>query len=136
MTPQLQAFAERDTGFQQFCDRYETVSASPETRREYVMWFDEALREEGMLDWARQKVKDEYEPLLAEAEQQLVKAEQQRTEAEQQRAEAEQKLNTLQNKQKEDILSSARIMKNEGVPIEIIAKAFHLSTSEIEELHS
>ena len=60
MTPGLQAFAEKDAGFRQFNDRYETVSADPETRREYAMWFDEALRTEGMLDWVRQEVKDEY----------------------------------------------------------------------------
>ena len=96
MTPGLQAFAERDVGFQQFCDRYETVSANPETRREYAIWFDEALREEGMLDWARQEVRDEYEQKL---------------------------------------LDSARIMKNEGVSLGIIAKAFpSLTASEIEEL--
>ena len=29
--------------------------ADPETRREYAMWVDEALREEGMLDWARKE---------------------------------------------------------------------------------
>ena len=65
MTPGLLAFADRDAGFRQFIDRYETVSADPQTRREYAVWFDEALREEGMLDWARQEgrneVRDEYE---------------------------------------------------------------------------
>ena len=46
MTPGLQAFANRDAGFRQFNDRYETVSADPETRREYALWVDESLREE------------------------------------------------------------------------------------------
>ena len=55
MTPELQAYAERDAGFKQFCDRYETVSANPETRREYFLWFEEALREEGMKEWAREE---------------------------------------------------------------------------------
>ncbi|MCL2356859.1 MAG: Rpn family recombination-promoting nuclease/putative transposase [Defluviitaleaceae bacterium] len=64
MTPGLQAFADRDAGFRQFIDRYETVSADPETRREYAMWFDEALREEGMLAWARQEGRDEVEQKL------------------------------------------------------------------------
>ena len=106
ITPELQAFATRDVGFQQFCDRYETVSADPETRREYAMWFDEALREEGMLDWARQEgrdeVRDEYEPRLAEAEQKL--------------------------------LDVARSMKNQGISIEAIKTAFPSLVSEIEEL--
>ena len=71
MTPGLQAFADRDAGFRQFIDRYETVSADPQTRREYAEWFDEALREEGMLDWARQEGRDEVMPKLAEAERRL-----------------------------------------------------------------
>jgi len=122
MTPELQAFAERDVGFQQFNDRYETVSADPETRREYAMWFDEALREEGMLAWARQEglqegrqeglqegrqeVRDEYEPKLAEAER----------------------------KRKDELLSAARSMKDQGVPIKTIAIAFPSLVSELEEL--
>ena len=32
------------------------------------MWFDETLRLEGMLDWARQEGRDEVEQRLAEAE--------------------------------------------------------------------
>ena len=55
MTTELQAFAERDAGFKQFNDRYETVSADPDTRREYAMWVNEAMRQEGMLEWARQE---------------------------------------------------------------------------------
>jgi len=128
MTPKLQAFAKRDAGFQQFCDRYETVSASPETRREYVLWFDETLREEGMLDWARQEVRDEYEPRLAEAER---KRKEDLAEAQQKHKED---LADAQRKRKEDLISAARVMKDEGVPIEVIAKAFPLLASEIEEI--
>ena len=95
MSPGLQAFAERDAGFRQFNDRYETVSADPETRREYAMWFDEALREEGMLAWARQEGRDEV---------------------------------------KDELLSAARIMKDQGVPIETIAIAFPSLADEIETL--
>ena len=113
MTPELQAFAERDAGFRQFNDRYETVAADPKARREYAMWFNEALRLEGMFDWVRQEVRDEFEPKLAEAEQKLVEAGQQR---------------------KTEIYTSARIMKDAGVSIEVIAKAFSLSAIEIEKL--
>ena len=109
MTPELQAFADIDAGFKQFHDRYEAVSADPEARREYAKWFNEALRMEGMLDWARQEGRDEVAYKLVEAEQQLTEA-------------------------RQGLLESARNMKNEGVPIEIIARAFPLSTREIEEL--
>ena len=113
MSPGLQAFAERDAGFRQFNDRYETVSADPETRREYALWFDEALREEGMLEWARQEVRDEYEPKLAEAERKhkedLIKAEQQ-------------------------LLGAAQSMKNQGIPIETIIIAFPSLADKIEAL--
>jgi len=71
MTPELQAFVERDAGFRQFSDRYETVSADPETRREYAMWFDETFRQSDMIDSAQQVIRDEYEPRLVEAEQKL-----------------------------------------------------------------
>ena len=113
MTPGLQAFANRDAGFRQFNDRYETVSADPETRREYALWVDEALREEGMLDWARREVRDEYEPRLAEAEKKRVEA---------------------ARKHKAEILSAARVMKNQGMPNETIALAFPSLMNEIEKL--
>ena len=106
LIPGLQTFADRDAGFRQFIDRYEVVSADPETRREYAVWFDEALREEGMLDWARQEVRDEYEPKLAEAER----------------------------KRKDDMVSAARVMKNRGVSYEIIAEAYPSLAGEIETL--
>jgi hypothetical protein len=132
MNQALQAYATRDTGFRQFCERHETVSADPQTRRDYVSWFSDMLREEGRIEAVRQEymlreegrieavrqeyelreegkieaVRQEYEPRLAEAEHNL--------------AEAEQKL-----------LASARNMKNEGIPIEVIAKAFSLSKDEV-----
>jgi hypothetical protein len=113
VSPGLQAFAERDAGFRQFTDRYQTVSADPETRREYAMWFDEALREEGMLAWARQEGRDEVEPRLAEAEQKLKDAEQ---------------------KSKAEMVSAARVMKDAGLPIATIKIAFPSLADEIEEL--
>jgi hypothetical protein len=95
MTPELQAFVERDAGFRQFSDRYETVAADPETRREYAMWFDETFRQNDMIYSAQQEVRNEYEQKL---------------------------------------LNAARIMKDQGVPVETIALAFPLSTDEIETL--
>ena len=119
MTPGLQAFAERDAGFRQFNDRYEIVSADPETRREYAMWFDEALREKGMLDWARQEVRDEYEPKLAEAEQKRKESEQKRKESEQ--------------KHKSDKIQMARKMKDKKMSIKEIIEITGLTTKEAHE---
>ena len=109
MTPGLQAFAEKDAGFQQFNERYDAVSADPETRRKYAMWFNEALRQEGMLAWARQEGREEVEPRLAEAEQKL--------------SDAVQKLS-----------DAARSMKNQGVPIDTIKIAFPSLADEIETM--
>jgi len=120
MTPGLHAFADRDEGFRQFIDRYETVSANPEARREYAMWFNEALRLEGMIDWAQQEGRDEYEPKLAEAERKRKEAELKR---EEDLGKAEQKL-----------LDAAQSMKNQGIPLETIAIAFPSLVSEIETL--
>ena len=116
MTPGLQAFADRDAGFRQFIDRYETVSADPETRREYAMWFDEALREEGMLAWARQEVRDEYEPRLAEAERKH-----------------KEDLKAASRKRKEDKKQIARNMKTKGMSIVDIVEMTGLSADEAKE---
>jgi len=116
VTPGLQAFADRDAGFRQFIDRYETVSADPETRREYAMWFDEALREEGMLDWARQEVRDEYEPRLAEAERKR-----------------KEDLEEAERKRQEDKKQIARNLKTKGMSIADIVEMTGLSTGEAEK---
>jgi predicted transposase/invertase (TIGR01784 family) len=48
MTPELQAFAERNAGFRQYCDQYNRVAADPETQEEYYRWINEQMRQEGM----------------------------------------------------------------------------------------
>ena len=115
MTPELQAFAERDPGFRQFNNRYETVSADPETRREYAMWFEEALRQEGMLEWARQEGMEEGWQ-GGRQEGKLEGLEEGRIEA------------------KQSLIHSAQIMKSEGIPLEIIRKAFPSLVDELEAL--
>jgi hypothetical protein len=52
MAPELQTFAARDAGFQQFCEQYSLVSASEEARYEYMLWVNDMMREEGMLEAA------------------------------------------------------------------------------------
>jgi predicted transposase/invertase (TIGR01784 family) len=97
MNPALQAYATRDAGFQQFSDRHTSVSADPKTRRDYVSWFGEMLREEGRIDAAWQEG-------YAEAEK----------------------------RHKDELLTSARNMKNEGMTNEAIARMLPLSIDEIE----
>ena len=77
------------------------------------MWFDEALRQEGMLDWARREGRDKIVPMLAEAEQKLEDSERER---------------------KAGLLSAVRSMKDQGVPIETIKIGFPSLADEIEEL--
>ena len=48
MTPQLQAYAERDNGYFQFCKQYDLAVADPVTMQEYRNWVLDELREEGM----------------------------------------------------------------------------------------
>ena len=52
MSMPLQDYAKQDAGFQQFCDRYNFVIADPKTRKEYVAWANDCMREAGMREWA------------------------------------------------------------------------------------
>jgi len=55
MTPALQAYAEKNNGFQQFCDRYQLVASSQKARDDYAKWVVSIMREEGMMEGARQE---------------------------------------------------------------------------------
>ena len=48
MTPELQIYSDRDTGYQQFCTQYDLAAGDPETRDEYVLWVKDRMREYGM----------------------------------------------------------------------------------------
>ena len=52
MSTALQDYAKQDAGFQQFCERYNFVSADPKTRKEYVLWANDRMREAGEREWA------------------------------------------------------------------------------------
>lgn len=52
MTPELQAYAERDSGFKQFCQQYDHATADPVTRKEYYRWQLDLMREEGVKEAA------------------------------------------------------------------------------------
>ncbi|MDR1320542.1 MAG: PD-(D/E)XK nuclease family transposase, partial [Gracilibacteraceae bacterium] len=47
MYPQLQEFADANTGYGDFCQRYNLVAADRTTLKRYAMWINEALRREG-----------------------------------------------------------------------------------------
>jgi hypothetical protein len=55
MTPQLQDFAATDMGFGQFSDRYELIYTSEEVQNEYHKWRREIIRQQGLLDGAREE---------------------------------------------------------------------------------
>jgi hypothetical protein len=52
MTPELQAFATHDSGFQQYCQQYDRVAADPATLDEYYRWVNEQMRQAGMWEGA------------------------------------------------------------------------------------
>jgi hypothetical protein len=52
MTAELREFEARDSGFRQFCDRYQFVATDPNTRDEFQKWRREVMRQQGMLDAA------------------------------------------------------------------------------------
>jgi predicted transposase/invertase (TIGR01784 family) len=52
-TPQLQAYAEEDKGYYQFCDQYKRIAADPKTRNDYFWWINSQMRKEGELEGAR-----------------------------------------------------------------------------------
>jgi hypothetical protein len=52
MTAGLREFEVRNSGFQQFCDRYQLVAADPNTRDEFQKWRRELMRQQGIRDAA------------------------------------------------------------------------------------
>jgi len=59
VTPALQTYAEQDIGYQQFCEQYQLVAASPEARHNYVQWCISLMREEGMKEAIREEGREE-----------------------------------------------------------------------------
>jgi hypothetical protein len=54
MNAKLQQFATMDEGFRQYCDQYNRVATDPETREEYYRWVSEQMRQQGILQAARE----------------------------------------------------------------------------------
>ena len=65
MTPALQEYAEKDAGYQQFCERYQFVSSDPKTRKEYMLWFNDRMREEGEKEWLIQTAQKDRDIAIA-----------------------------------------------------------------------
>jgi len=123
MSPELQVFAEQDAGYEQFCNQYDRISADPKTRKEYVIWVNDQMREEGKRDWIRQEVMEELTPkirqeVLSEVRQEVMAM------AEQKRVE------DLKNQ----AISFARKMLLWNSPLEEIIEETGLTLDEIEML--
>ncbi|MDR1658113.1 MAG: hypothetical protein LBT47_11270 [Deltaproteobacteria bacterium] len=84
MTADLREFEARNSGFQQFCNRYQFVANDPQARDEFLKWQAEIMRHEGMLEAAReegkelsdanwQKVVDEKDAELAKKDAEIAK---------------------------------------------------------------
>jgi hypothetical protein len=61
MTPQLQAYSERDAGFRQYCEQYGRVASDPETRHEYLLWYEGLIQEAGEKHAAEEIIRREVE---------------------------------------------------------------------------
>ena len=59
MTPELQAYAETDTGYRQFCNQYDVISSDPQSRDKYVRWVLAQMKLEGQIETAKQLGYDE-----------------------------------------------------------------------------
>jgi hypothetical protein len=70
MTPDLQAFEERNIGFQQFCKRYQLVASDDEARKQFFLWRCEIMRQEGihegMIAEGEERSAAKLEPVIAE----------------------------------------------------------------------
>jgi len=55
MTPALQAYTLEDTGFLQFCKRYNLIAGTENARWEYQRWIWDTMREEGVREGAREE---------------------------------------------------------------------------------
>ena len=48
MTPELQEYARKDDGYQQFCKQYDLVACDPQARKEYTLWVAEQMCQHGI----------------------------------------------------------------------------------------
>ena len=59
MNPQLQAYAQQDTGYRQFCEQYNLVAADAQARHEYYLWVKDKMRVAGERKWIREEGREE-----------------------------------------------------------------------------
>ena len=48
MTPELQEYARKDDGYQQFCTQYDLVACDPQARKEYTLRVAEQMCQNGI----------------------------------------------------------------------------------------
>ncbi|MCL2572635.1 MAG: Rpn family recombination-promoting nuclease/putative transposase [Defluviitaleaceae bacterium] len=66
MTPALQAYTLEDTGFLQFCKRYNLIAGTETARWEYQRWIWDTMREEGILEGAREEALEQGQVIATE----------------------------------------------------------------------
>jgi len=54
MTPELQTYAKKDSGYQQFCDQYNLAADDPETIEEYYDWIETQMEHNGIYEGGRE----------------------------------------------------------------------------------
>jgi len=55
MSQELKEFASKDVGFRQFCDLFERAASDPDVQSDYMNWIVTRMREEDMLQGAREE---------------------------------------------------------------------------------
>jgi hypothetical protein len=100
----------------------------PEEYSDLAKYLQQPLADEEFVNSLR--AEEEWEYNFTTVEKKLYLAEKQKEEAEKQRLEAEKR----EKEAKQKLFESAKIMKTNGIPVEIIAQATGLSKEEIEKL--
>jgi hypothetical protein len=67
MYPQLKEFAEANTGYGDYCRRYNLVAGDRGTLSQYAMWLSDAISYQSVIDSAREDEALKWEGVLAEA---------------------------------------------------------------------
>jgi uncharacterized protein (DUF3084 family) len=71
MYPQLQEFAKTNTGYGEFCQRYNLVAADRDTLKQYALWLNEIMRREGEIEGAREDEAMKWQEALADKDAEI-----------------------------------------------------------------
>jgi len=71
VAPELKAFAQTDSGYNQFCEQYSLAAADPKTMNEYKNWVLDIMREQGMIEGGKKEERMIWEAVVAEKDAEL-----------------------------------------------------------------